>query len=155
MNKLICLLCLILLISIKSEAQQQPAKAQEPPKKSSKIIVMPSDTSGMLNRIALVLLDKGFEIDKKDTELRTVSTKERSMPKGSAQTKVQAMINDTAIVFTSTLCVQLEYSVYGTTIKPTFDPVTYSGIKGSYMRVAWNELDEIARKFGNKIIYSK
>lgn len=129
--------------------------SQEPPKKASKIIVTPTDTAGILNRIALAFLDKGFEIDRKDTELRTVTTKERSMPKGSAQTKIQARINDTSIVFTSTLCVQIEMNLYGVTAKPTFDPVTYSGIKGSYMRVAWNELDKIARKFGDKIIYLK
>lgn len=155
MNKLICLLSLILLISINLKAQQRTTKPQEPPKKSSKIIVMSSDSAGLLNRIALVLLDNGFEIDKKDIELRTITTKERSMPKGAAQTRIQARINDIAIVFTSTLCVQLEYNIYGTTIKPTFDPVTYSGIKGSYMRVAWNELDEIAHKFGDKIVYSR
>jgi hypothetical protein len=129
--------------------------SQEPPKKSSKIIVAPNDSTGLLNRIALALLDKGFEIDRKDSELRTVTTKERSMPKGSAQTKIQARIVDTTIIFTSTLCVQIEMNLYGVTAKPTFDPVTYSGIKGSYMRVAWKELDEIARKFGSNILYSK
>lgn len=149
------LIILLLLISIKSEAQQQTPKAQEPPKKASKIIVAPNDTAILLNRIALTLLDKGFEIDKKDNEIRTITTKERSMPKGSAQTKIQARINDTAIVFTSSLCVQIEFNLSGVTAKPTFDPVTYSGIKGSYMRVAWNELEEIARKFGDKIVYLK
>lgn len=154
MNKLTFLIAIIFLTTVKLTAQQQ-TKAQEPPKKSSKIIVVPADSTTLLNRIALVLLDKGFEIDRKDTELRTVTTKERSMPKGSAQTKIQARIIDTAIIFTSTLCVQIEMNLYGVTAKPTFDPVTYSGIKGSYMRVAWNELDEIAHKFGDKIIYSK
>lgn len=152
MKKRVSFLALILLTAINSEAQQ---RTTEPPKKANKIIVLKDSTSELLNKVALVLLDQGFEIDRKDSELRTITTKERSMPKGAAQTKIQARINDTAIVFTSTLCVQLEYNVLGTTIKPTFDPVTYSGIKGSYMRVAWNELDEIAHKFGDKIVYSK
>lgn len=155
MNKLTFIFTLILLTGINLKAQQRTTNPQEPPRKSSRIIVAPIDSTGLLNRIALALLDKGFEIDKKDSELRTVTTKERSMPKGAAQTRIQARIVDTAIVFTSTLCVQIEMNVYGTSIKPTFDPVTYSGIKGSYMRVAWNELDEIAKMFGEKIIYSK
>lgn len=155
MNKLILIISIFFLTGIKLEAQKQTTKAQEPPKKSSKIIVAPNDSAELLNRIAITLLDKGFEIDRKDNELRTVTTKERSMPKGAAQTKIQAHIIDTVIVFTSILCVQIEMNLYGVTSKPTFDPVTYSGIKGSYMRVAWNELDEIARKFGDKIIYSK
>jgi len=155
MYKFTSILLLILLTCIKSEAQQQP-KPQAPPKKASKIIVITKDTSGvLLNNIALSLLDRGFEIDKKDIELKTVSTKERSMPKGVAQTKIQARIIDTAIVFTSTLCVQMEFNIGGITAKPTFDPVTYSGLKGSYMRVAWSELDDIAHKFGDRIIYSK
>jgi hypothetical protein len=136
-----------LMLSLTTQAQ--------PPKRASKIIVAPSDTSVLLNRIALALIDKGFEIDRKDSELKTVTTKERSMQKGAAQTKIQAHINDTAVIFTSTLCVQLELNISGTIIKPTFDPVTYSGMKGSYMREAWNELEEIARKFGEKIIFSK
>lgn len=155
MRKLTFIFTLFLLTGINLKAQQQTTNAPIPPKKSSKIIVVPNDSAGLLNRIALAFLDKGFEIDRKDAELRTVTTKERSMPKGTAQTRIQARIIDTAIVFTSTLCVQLEMNLYGTTIKPTFDPVTYSGIKGSYMRVAWNELDEIARKFGDKIVYTK
>ena len=127
-----------------------------PPKKASKIIVLTKDTSSaMLDKITLTLFDKGFAIDNKDDRLKLITTKERSMPKGLAQTKIQAHINDTSIVFTSTLCVQVELNIYGTTAKPTFDPVTYSGLKGSYMRVAWNELEAIARTFGDKIVYGK
>lgn len=152
MKKRLLIFCISFLTVVNLMGQQQTA---EPPKKANKIVVLKDSTNDLLNKVALALLDKGFEIDKKDNELKTVTTKEKSMPKGAAQTKIQARISDTAIVFTSTLCVQLEYNISGTIIKPTFDPVTYSGIKGSYMREAWNELEEIARKFGNNIVYSK
>lgn len=131
-------------------------KAQVPPKKANKIIVLVNDTSqSMLNKISSTLFDKGFITDTRDDRLKIITTKERSMPKGAAQTKIQARINDTAIIFTSTLCVQIELSLGGVTAKPTFDQVTYSGLKGSYMMHAWRELDEIAHLFGDKIIYSK
>jgi hypothetical protein len=77
------------------------------------------------------------------------------MPKGNMLTKIQARINDTAIVFTSTMALGFEMKIMDIKMEQTYDPVTYSGLKGSYMRVAWNELDAIARKFGDNIVYSK
>lgn len=153
MNKLLCLSCILLLTYIKSVGQQQTA---EPPKKASKIIVMARDTAnGLLDKLTVVLFDKGFTVDNKDEKGKIISTKEKSSHNGSMLTRVQARINDTAIVFTSTMALGFEMNIMGTTMKQTFDPVKYTGLKGSYMRLAWNELDAIAHQFGDKIVYSK
>lgn len=132
------------------------AMAQAPPRKASKIIVKTIDSSNtLLNKIALLLFDKGFTIDTKDDALKLITTKERPNKNGMTLTKIRASINDTAIVFTSQMALSVESNLYGVTAKQTFDPVTYSGLKKSYMMEAWNELDAIAKSFGPNIVYTK
>lgn len=157
MKNLSFLSCLILLISVNSIAQKvAETKPNEPPRKASKIIVLVRDSANTLfDKLTLALFDKGFTVDNKDERLKLISTKERPMPKGNMLTKIQARINDTAIVFTSTMALGFEMKILDVKMEQTYDPVTYSGMKGSYMRVAWNELDAIARMFGDKIVYSK
>lgn len=157
MNKLLCLSCAIMLISVNSKAQQRlNTKPNEPPKKASKIIVLAKDSANTLfDKLILVLFDKGFTVDNKDEKLKIVSTKERPSKKLNILTKIQARINDTAIVFTSTMALGFDMELFGTKMTQTYDPVTYSGMKGSAIRVAWNELEAIARLFGDNIFYSK
>lgn len=144
------------VLLIANAANAQTTSKDQPPKKASKIIVLVKDTSNILfDKIVVTLFDQGFPIETKDERLKIVSTKERPMKKGNFLTKIQVRINDTAIVFTSTMALGFEMEILGSKMEQTYDPVTYSGLKGSYMRVAWNELDAIARMFGDKIIYSK
>lgn len=134
----------------------QYCNAQEPPKKASKIMVLTKDTSvGILDKIALELFNRRFTIDTRDDKLKYITTKERTNKDGQMLTKVRAIITDTTIVFTSEMALAMDITIMGVTSKQTFDPVTYSGMKKSYMMYAWRELDEIAHKFGNKIIYTK
>jgi hypothetical protein len=129
---------------------------QEPPKKASKIIVLTKDTDNtLLNKITLALFERGFAIDTKDEALKLLTTKERPSKKYAAQSKIQARITDTSIVFTSTIALSLTLEMFGVSSLPTFDPVTYSGSKKSPMREAWNEMAEVAALFGNEIVYSK
>lgn len=147
MNKF--LLFLPLLFSIATYGQT-------PPKKSSKIIVLTKDTSNTaINQIARALFERGYTIDTKDEQLKHIVTKERPNKNSITLTKIRASINDTAIVFTGVMAIAVEFNLGGVTTKQTFDPVTYSGMKKSYMMEAWNELDAIARQFGDKIVYSK
>jgi hypothetical protein len=147
MYKFTFIFCLILLTTIKSEAQQQTTKAQEPPKKANKIIVLVRDSANnLLDRIASTLYDKGYTIENKDEKVKFISTKERQGEKWSTYYKVRARINDTAIVFTGQIALTKEDNYFD---------IDYRGSKVSALREAWNELDVIARKFGNNIIYSK
>lgn len=150
------LLSLAILIFYNAKSQTALVTKSQPPRKSSKIIVLVTDsTNNLFDKVILTLFDKGFTIDNKDERLKIISTKERPMKKGNFLTKIQARINDTAIVFTSTMALGFQMKILGTTMEQTYDPVTYSGLKGSYMRIAWNELEEIARLFGDNIVYSK
>jgi hypothetical protein len=130
--------------------------AQEPPKKASKIIVLRKDTSNsLLDKIALELFNRRFTIETRDDKLKYLTTKERTNVDGTKLTKIRVILNDTAIIFTSEMAFAQDFIIGGVTLKQTFDPVTYSGLKKSYMMNAWREMDEIAKTFGDKIIYSK
>lgn len=157
MNKLTCLFCFIFLISINLKAQQQLSKLQEPPKKSSKIIVLTQDTANtLLNEVTKILFDYGYTIENKDEKLKLLSTKDRSSKKYSTLTRIRASINDTAIVFKSEIALGFDVELFGArNLQPSYSDVYYGGAKKSPLREAWNELEEIARKFGDKIVYSK
>jgi hypothetical protein len=157
MNKFTFFLCFILLISVKSEAQQRANKAQEPPKKSSKIIVMVKDTASTLfDKLTKTLFDYGYTIDNKDEKLKLLSTKERSSKKYSTLTRIRASINDTALILTSDIALGFSVDFLGARdLQPSYSAVYYGGAKKSPLREAWNELDAIAHKFGDNIAYSK
>lgn len=155
MFKLLFLSCIILLISIKSEGQS--TKPNEPVKKASKIIVLVRDTANtLLDKLTKTLFDYGYTIDNKDEKLKLLSTKERSSKKYSTLTKIRASINDTAIVLASDIALGFSVEFFGTRdLQPSYSAVYYGGAKKSPLREAWNELDAIARTFGDKIVYSK
>lgn len=145
---------LLLLLTI---AAINSSYGQVPPKKASKIIVVVKDSANtLLDRIAGVLYDKGFTIDNKDEKVKFISTKEQPSKKWSTMTRIRARINDTAIIFTSQIALNSDRDIFGTKeATKSFMDVDYSGSKFSANREAWNELDAIARTFGDKIVYSK
>jgi hypothetical protein len=157
MKKRLPILCLTLLIAINSKAQQRTTKAQEPPKKASKIIVLVKDSANtLLNRISAELFDKGYTIDSKDENAKYIVTRERPSNKYGTMSRIRTRINDTAIVFTSQIALNSDRDIFGTKeAAKTFYDVDFSGSKKSAMREAWLELEEIARKFGDNIVYSK
>lgn len=137
--------CVIILSCTYLMAQN--ATTAQPPKKASKIIVLTKDSANtLIDRIAGVLYDKGYTIENKDERAKFISTKERQGGKWATYYKVRARINDTAIVFTGQITLNKDGDFWG---------IDYSGSKISAMREAWNELDAIARTFGDKIIYQK
>lgn len=146
---MVVMFCLISYMSI--------SQTQLPPKKANKIIVLVKDsTNTLLDKVTKTLFDYGYTIDNKDEKLKLISTKERSSKKYSTLTKIRASINDTAIVLVSDIALGFSYDFLGTRdIQPSYSSVYYGGAKKSPLREAWNELDAIARTFGDKIVYSK
>lgn len=135
------------LLLISAAANAQTTAKEQPPKKSSKIIVLVKDSANtLLDRIAGVLYDKGYTIENKDEKVKFISTKEREGKKWSTYYKVRVRIVDTAIVFTGQIALNKDSDYWD---------VDYRGSKVSALREAWNELDTIARMFGDKIVYSK
>jgi hypothetical protein len=157
MNKLLPVLLLFLLIAIKSMAQQRTTKAQEPPKKSNKIIVMVRDTANtLMDKLTKTLFDYGYTIDNKDEKLKLLSTKERTLKKYNALVRIRASINDTAVLFVGDIALGFDIGLFGTRDhQPSYSEIYYGGAKKSPLREAWNELDAIAHKMGENVIYSK
>lgn len=137
--------------------QQKATKPYEPPRKASKIIVLVKDSANtLLDQITRELFSRGYTIDTKDEKLKLLSTKEKSSSKYATLIKIRASINDTAIVFTGLLALGFDVELFGARdLQPTYSEVSYYGAKKSALRDAWNEMDAIARTFGDKIVYSK
>lgn len=157
MYKFTFIFCLILLIVVKSKAQQRTTKPQEPPKKASKIIVLVRDSANtLLDKVTKTLFDYGYTIDNKDEKLKLLSTKERTLKKYNALVKIRASINDTAVLFVGDIALGFDIELFGVRDhQPSYSEIYYGGAKKSPLREAWNEMDAIARKFGDHIVYSK
>jgi hypothetical protein len=124
-------------------------KAQEPPKKATTITVFVTDKDHtLLDKLSSVLFDRGYTIDNKDEKARYIVTKGRASKKFGTLTRLRARVTDSTIVFTSEVAI-----AYGP--REDYIDVSYSGAKKGPMREAWNEMDEIARTFGDKLAYSK
>jgi hypothetical protein len=145
------------LIAAATAFGQSGAGNGTPPKKASKIIVLVRDSSNtLLDQITKTLFDYGYTIDNKDEKLKLISTKERSSKKYNTLTKIRASINDTAVIFKSEIALGFDVELFGSrNLQPSYSEVYYGGSKKSPLREAWNELEEIARKLSDKIVYSK
>jgi hypothetical protein len=127
--------------------------AQVPPKKSTKIIVLVKDSaSTLLNTIAKGLFDRGFTVETKDENTKTLSTKEFTPDHHSMYIKVRASINDSSVVFTGTYAWTMTSGLHPHPHEYT--PIEFRGLKKSAAMHAWNSLDKIARNFGEHIVYS-
>jgi hypothetical protein len=136
---------------------QAGAESSKPPKKANKIIVLTKDTSGnLLDKISIELFDMGYTIESKDEKSKFIVTKERPSQHYGTMSKIRTRVNDTAIVFSGQIALNSDRDIFGTKeASKTFYDVDYSGAYKSANREAWNELEALARKFGDKIIYSK
>lgn len=146
----------IIVLSCTNLMAQSAANGQ-PPKKACKIIVLTKDSVNLLlDRLSGVLFDRGYTIDTKDEKVKYITTKGQPSRNYGTISKIRARINDTAIVFTSQIALNSDRDILGIK-RPELDymDVDYRGSKKSAMREAWNELDAIARTFGDKIVYSK
>lgn len=148
---------ILLLFTGQLVAQQQTGKTPEPPKKASKIIVLVKDSANtLMDRLTMTLFDHGYTIDNKDEKLKLLSTKERTLKKYNALVKIRASINDTAVLFVGDIALGFDIELFGIRDhQPSYSEIYYGGAKKSPLREAWNELDAIAHKLGDRIVYSK
>jgi hypothetical protein len=127
--------------------------SQKPVKKDTKIIVIPTDTINLLNKISIALYEKGYSIESKDEQLKFIASTEKGF--GDYSVKIRAFINDSVIVFTGQMASNISLSLWGAKTERAFENIYYGGMKGSQFRKAWDELDSFARIFGTHIMYSK
>lgn len=145
----------VVFISLSARAQNTANNL--PPKKATKIIALVRDTTNtLLDKLIMTLFDRGYTIESKDEKLKILSTKEKSSKKYATLIKIRASVNDTAIVFTGLIALGFDIELFGVRDhQPSYSEISYYGAKKSPLRDAWNELDAIARMFGDRIVYSK
>lgn len=130
------------------------AFAQE--KKDTKIFIHMRDTAGAVNKIIKVFYERGFTIDQKDLENGFVLTKERTVPDDNAASMiVKAFVKDSSVVLSGSIALNVTFSLGGAKAERTFVEMWYGGAKKSSLRLAWNELETVAKLIGSKITYSK
>lgn len=135
MKHLIACFCLLICFACYSQS-----------KGDSKIVVQVADTSGLFNKVALYFYENGYTIASKDPALGFLATDEKSL--GSRSIKVNALVKDSAIVFTSQWANNVTLDFGGVKTERIFYPVKFVGMKGSDIRIAWEEMSKVAKSFG-------
>lgn len=115
-------------------------------KGDTKIIITAPDSTGLFNKVAMVLYERGYSLAQKDEALKFMATTTR--PVKYMNIKVNALVKNNEVTLTGT------YDLAVTEIDDT-DPIMFRGVKGSYLRNAWAELQAIADKIGGEIRYGK
>jgi hypothetical protein len=135
------LLCLFLMCALTSFGQ----------KHDTKIIVAVADTSGVIKKLVDILNERGYTVDQQSDKF--VSTKERAVSKAAQPTeiKIKAFLKDTALIFSGEFKVNITFM--GS--PPSFWDIENRGSKGSVFKITWSEMDDIAKRFGDKITYGK
>lgn len=116
-------------------------------KGDSKIIAAVSDTVNVFNRIALFLVQRGYTIETKDSELGYISTQPKKLSKWLPEVKVNAVISGNKITLSGFGDTGGLLTPNGLKSTGTFDPITYTG-KNNFMRDCWNELVAIGKELG-------
>lgn len=133
---------LLLLVPVITIAQPIP------PKKAKKVFVSNHDsTAAVINKLALLLFERGFTIENKDEKMGFISTKEQPSKRFGTSMKVRAIVKDSMVVFTATVAITSGES------NPTFLDVYFGGAKWSPLRDSWNELVAIASAYGKIVKY--
>ena len=134
---------ILLFISIAVSAQKNH---------DTKIIVSPTDTTNLFNRVVLHLKKNGYTLHNKNERSGFILTKEKNLGQEATLLKVRIWVKGPKLIVYGFVGSYIQ--IIGTET-PYFARVAYSGIKGSSMRIAWKELDAIAKSFGGNVTYLK
>lgn len=114
-------------------------------KGDTKIIITTPDSTGLFNKVAMVLYESGYTLSKKDEALQFVSMNKQTR---WAHVTANALVKGNTI----TLSGIFEATI---TVLDDPEPITYRGMKGSIFRTTFAELQAVADKIGGQISYSK
>jgi hypothetical protein len=114
-------------------------------KNDTKVIVSVSDTANLFNRLAAAFYKRGYTLETKDESVGFINTKEQEMKNYSPFQTIRAFISGNTITLTSKIRMGN---------LATFD-VTFNNRKKNAFVAAWEEMEDLAKQFGNQITYSK
>lgn len=124
------------------------------PMKKANVIVIASEQSPeeALKSIAGFLLDKGFAIASKDAELLTLTTDYKEVSKslnGSYKITVRAKEEAQGTMIYLRGLVKADIGIYGA----TESDACFCGMKGSIMKVAFENINKLATEFSTRVSY--
>jgi hypothetical protein len=115
-------------------------------KGDTKIIITVPDSTGLFNKVAMVLYEKGYSLAQKDESLHYMATNEKATK--YANVKIYALTKGNEVI--------LSGDMDGTfTVIVDYEPITFRGMKGSLYKRVFAELQAIADKIGGEIRYGK
>jgi hypothetical protein len=150
------LLAACLLTAAPVIAQTVPAAGQEtaqPFKKANTVVIHTSDSLAVAYRkLAGVLLNAGYTIDRNDKELGFLNTKARPASNKAAMQTLRASVIKTQEG--ADILLKGSYSTPGlAAVSPFFmsgdSETEYRGMKGSITMSCWNELEKVAALYPN------
>jgi hypothetical protein len=114
-------------------------------KGDTKIIITAPDSTGLFNKVALALYEKGFSLLQKDQPLQMIATEKVTK---WTHIKANAFVKGNQV----TLSGSFDHLF---TVAVDFEPIVYRGMKGSAYRTTFAELQAIADAIGGEIRYGK
>jgi hypothetical protein len=137
---------------------EQALAQSVPPKGANVIIITTSDSAKVAyNKLASILLNAGYTIDKADKDLLFVNTKPKPAPRYNMEHAPRA--NITATATGSSILLRDSFTLPGAAAVASFmagqQEVVYRGSKSSTFMVCWDELQRLAALYPNgKIEYA-
>jgi hypothetical protein len=109
-------------------------------------IIVTTDSTGLFNKVAMVLYESGYSLAQKDEALKFMASNEKILR--WANVKVNALVKGNEVILSG---------VFDPVVSVITDPepIVYRGMKGSIYRTTFAELQAIADKIGGQIRYSK
>jgi hypothetical protein len=125
-------------------------------KNDTKIVVISKDTSNLLNRIALALVNKDYSLIEKDNDIKFIATSAKPLKTIVASSRLKVLVQQGSTIVITGL-IRWDYRRGAQLI--TFNPVDYVPNKGIHKNTAptiiWREMMDIAQQFGDEIAFAK
>ena len=135
-------LTLILLLLVNTVFAQE--------KKDNAIIAGPVS----YNTIKSTMFDNGYTLENNDTTY--ISTTSKEIPKGNMSVKFMIKRLDSNTVITALGRYTIEINIGGISTGPAdYERVDFRGMKGGPLKLAWAEMDRIAKLLSPLVTYAK
>lgn len=125
------------------------AVAQDMPFKGAEKIIVTVDTTGLMDRLNLVLIEKGYIIEERNDRVGYIITKSKSVGYHAGRLKVRGIIRKDALELTG----QTTELGAKSSANEDLSHLKFVGAKGSFNKDSWKELENIATQFGKELQY--
>jgi hypothetical protein len=115
-------------------------------KGDTKVIITAPDSTGLFNKVAMVLYEKGYSLAQKDEALKFMATNEKTTK--WANIKVNALVKGNEVTLSGDMDATF-------TVIVDYEPMIFLGMKNSLYKRVFAELQAIADKIGGEIRYGK